>query len=1392
MTKRNLLKPGDKIILSDDRTISHEWEIISIVGEGASAVCYFARSGKKQGRLKEFYPLNLLSLIRDEKNQLVPSESDIEKFREMCSEYENSFKILDEIRNENGLMLNNFIPVQEIFYGTASVYVWSPDDKHGVTFENYLKKVRQNPNELPVKKLFTILRILATLANFVKFFHNRGVVYLDLKPSNFLVTYTSDFDVNPAHLSLFDTNSLYDLKSDLPFRTLGTEGFSAPELKYEKVSHRSDIYSMGCILFYAIIVEEKTVPDGLYKPNHYSILNQLVARSELLNSGVVSANVSLQSILIHILKRALAHNPANRYSNCDELINDLFRALMILMPGISSQTELLRDIHKKLVLIDDESPGVSSPTIIIQDLLYKKPILTLKKNSQDINIIVIGAGTFAQKFMDQALQAVQVPFIDDMKNFSDRKIVIRAYSNNPDYDREIYLATRPALPKFVNVNGSLKSSAESYGQIDFLQVPRANSSKGFSVANIEQNKKIIDEIILLAEAEKAEINYIFVALGDDDLNQQIAEAFFDATQALEMNCPINFVVHDNNFSYKKFSVNPVFIARKILPETISLHLERMAFNTHLSYFGTLSGVNIDEVKKDYNDRYNHESSLAFALSVKYKLIALGIDYDDDTLNEVAEQFVKICDEPLIEILAYYEHRRWVLNMVSTGWQPPVTASGSLDYNYCLLMTRNTGKPQDRSKFLHPCILHSKCEHTLKKYPERWTLPTDGLDELDKMSVELNKSLCRKADKFREMQPLSRGNFKFIRDLVANDEKISFALNRLEFYLTQILNGNKHHSKNLDAYFKEFNDALKPLPEYTRNTISDWLENLRKDFIVVAVANRRIDYKGYDFDIVKNMTFILTYKSQPTISLAFDDNENNEQFFQNVASATILSPSRIIYLYFLDNDLNWIALTEKIRSVRIYLEERKIFAAINFLFVSEESLSKDFQNQINARMLELNVDSTIFCEKKTLIQTLVELRPDFFDGSTKLFKSNYYQGLFTQKIIEHIPYFEFNANKKCFSICCGECRHLRFISDTAFLHAVDIFRLRQATFKYNLPDDYFHYYKRLWSIYSHDNGKGGDKDFHWGIINWNRLCKLLGNYEENNFKCIDFYLKENLPTDKKYTYIFSGETKVLASLLRKLQDLGVISQYRINDNNFPDFEIDVHTNFDIEKSFDNFFKNVVNLTDENFCRFKKNRDGDIVTAIFSDLKVKNLIIDTDHQKFNVKLLENLAKSNFLKWLKITPNTEGVVPKKATFSYSSLRIKNLLLKSGTILEIYTYYKLLETGYFDDVVANFQFTWRNEAVENEIDLILVHGFSSAIIECKAKGEDFFTQEELFKFNDIAERFGIASTKILISAGTLSDKQRDRAVELGIIVIDKPKDIIDIGQTVIRIMEKISKDDE
>jgi hypothetical protein len=81
--------------------------------------------------------------------------------------------------------------------------------------------------------------------------------------------------------------------------------------------------------------------------------------------------------------------------------------------------------------------------------------------------------------------------------------------------------------------------------------------------------------------------------------------------------------------------------------------------------------------------------------------------------------------------------------------------------------------------------------------------------------------------------------------------------------------------------------------------------------------------------------------------------------------------------------------------------------------------------------------------------------------------------------------------------------------------------------------------------------------------------------------------------------------------------------------------------------------------------------------------------------------------------------------------------LLTCSGEILEIYTYYQLLKTGYFDDVACGYEFRWQDGGVTNELDIIAVKGFRSVIVECKAVQK--LELNYYHKLHSIAEHFGI-----------------------------------------------------
>ena len=149
---------------------------------------------------------------------------------------------------------------------------------------------------------------------------------------------------------------------------------------------------------------------------------------------------------------------------------------------------------------------------------------------------------------------------------------------------------------------------------------------------------------------------------------------------------------------------------------------------------------------------------------------------------------------------------------------------------------------------------------------------------------------------------------------------------------------------------------------------------------------------------------------------------------------------------------------------------------------------------------------------------------------------------------------------------------------------------------------------------------------------------------------------------------------------------------------------------------------------------------------------------------------------------------------TVSYKNKQVKKCLTKAGQALEmkIYTLAKSIldKNGVpvYDDALNGVVIDWDGELHEdseektydtkNEIDVMLMHDVVPVFISCK-NGE--VSEEELYKLNTVAERFGGEySKKVLIATSLydLGDKGeyiRQRAKDMNIKIIEKVQDMDD-----------------
>jgi serine/threonine protein kinase len=172
------------------------------------------------------------------------------------------------------------------------------------------ERIRQNG----VIEINSVKRIFERMASALSGVHQSGMVHRDIKPSNILfdkydAAYLSDFGIVKTKDGQYTT-----LTSDTTF--LGTPHYMSPEqLTGAEIDHRSDIYSLGIVLFQALTGQvpfHATTPHAIIYAHMYTNVPSVKEyRSELL------------AYWDAIIQKCTAKKAADRYPTASDFSNDL-------------------------------------------------------------------------------------------------------------------------------------------------------------------------------------------------------------------------------------------------------------------------------------------------------------------------------------------------------------------------------------------------------------------------------------------------------------------------------------------------------------------------------------------------------------------------------------------------------------------------------------------------------------------------------------------------------------------------------------------------------------------------------------------------------------------------------------------------------------------------------------------------------------------------------------------------------------------------------------------------------------------------------------------------------------------------------------------------------------
>jgi len=159
------------------------------------------------------------------------------------------------------------------------------------------------------------IEIIADACQALNFSHQNGIIHRDVKPANIMISSTNavkvmDFGIARA---IADSSSVTQTAA-----VIGTAQYLSPEqARGDPVDARSDVYSLGCVLYEILTGEPPFTGDSPVSVAYQHVREDPIPPSE--------RHEGISSDLDAVVLKALAKNPENRYQTAAEMRADLVR-----------------------------------------------------------------------------------------------------------------------------------------------------------------------------------------------------------------------------------------------------------------------------------------------------------------------------------------------------------------------------------------------------------------------------------------------------------------------------------------------------------------------------------------------------------------------------------------------------------------------------------------------------------------------------------------------------------------------------------------------------------------------------------------------------------------------------------------------------------------------------------------------------------------------------------------------------------------------------------------------------------------------------------------------------------------------------------------------------------
>ncbi|WP_052559220.1 serine/threonine protein kinase [Enhygromyxa salina] len=185
------------------------------------------------------------------------------------------------------------------------------------------------------------VRLFIDLCQAIAYAHERGVLHRDLKPANVMIGQYGEVLImdwglafplpGPAGENLRELlpDPFMDRRPARPNRPTGTPRYMSPEqVRAQPLDQRSDIYSLGVILYELLCLRSP------YSATEFTRLLAQVSEGDI--QPLTETGPSVPDALIHVVNRAMATDPDDRYPSVRALTDDIETVLDAFSPTLGA------------------------------------------------------------------------------------------------------------------------------------------------------------------------------------------------------------------------------------------------------------------------------------------------------------------------------------------------------------------------------------------------------------------------------------------------------------------------------------------------------------------------------------------------------------------------------------------------------------------------------------------------------------------------------------------------------------------------------------------------------------------------------------------------------------------------------------------------------------------------------------------------------------------------------------------------------------------------------------------------------------------------------------------------------------------------------------------------